>query len=342
MKNKTFRKILSFMLLFMLTISNFHVNSTFAASNDVSKTNLIQGVESLLYNSDLSYTNITLGNSIPTYIIEDDIIKISEVQSYPLLDNNTVIGFISSYSKNNSTPSITFTTAYNKILNDFINSYSEIALIGNGKDFIVISKYSSSALIGNNFNFTQSDIIQYATIKKYSDINITKSNSRSNKASVISANGNGLSVPIKKQQNPYICWAACVASVGQYKTGLNKDSLYVAQTLGNTGGGTIIDISNALSLIYNLKSTAYSGSFYFNNLKTQIDSNKPVIGGFVSSSSGHAVVLSGYNSSSSSASFAYMDPWDGAMYTSNIIQDGNFTFTSGGYVYSLVNWDQLN
>ena len=341
MRNKFFRKFLSIMFIFTLTLTNIPVSSAFSETNDVHESPLITSIENLLSITDFSYSNISLGNNIPTYVIENDTIKASEVQYYPVLNDNTIVGMISSYGNDNTTPSITFTTAYNDILNNFITSNNEIALVGNIQDFIVISRDSSTSISGNNFDFIRNDIIQYTPITKYSDINITLANSSSKKL-VASSYGYGLSVPSKKQQTDTNCWAACVASVGQYKTGINKDSNYVSKTLGVTGGGNMLDISRGLSTIYNLSNTPYADPFYFNKLMTQINSDKPVIAGFISGGYGHAVVLCGYGSSSSSASFTYMDPWYANAYTSNIVQDGNFTFTLNGSVYSLIHYDLLN
>lgn len=146
---------------------------------------------------------------------------------------------------------------------------------------------------------------------------------------------------VKKQQTGYNCWAACVASVGQYKTSINYDSNYVAEHEDKLYGGDGTDICLTLYNIYTLDSYYSYDPFYFNTLKTHIDSDRPVIAIYKSDNYRYAVVLCAYNSSSSSASYAYMDSSDGAIHTSSIIQDGNFTFISGGYVFTLENYNHL-
>lgn len=313
-------------------------------ANTIKSQRLIISIENLLSTINISYNNLSLGNRIPTYISKDNILEISKVQYYPLLDNDNIVGLISTYNEDNETPNITFTTAHNEILNRFKGSNEKLAFIGNGQNFMVVSDNSSEVLIGDSINFVRCDNIEFAAINKCSDINLNKKDISGNTLSAMSY-GNALNVPSKKQQSDYICWAACTASVGQYKTGINRTSLDVANYLNKTGAGTVVDCQNALNGMYSLGSTpTASGLYYFNYLVNQINSDKPVIAVFMPAVglTGHAVTLCGYNSSSSSASYSYMDPWDGYFYTSNIVQDGTFTFSANGDVYTLANYLHLN
>lgn len=335
---KSFSKLLAILLVMAITMPIGSANAT-----STLKSNLTISVEKFLSSINVSITDVSLGNKIPTYVIENDVVVNSQINYYPLINNNGIVGLLGVFNEESATPNITFTTAYNGSLNDFIKSNKKVALLGKGKSFMAISGGSSVALVGQKFSYIRGDNVQFSSVNKSQDLSITKTSTANNQLAVASSYGNGLAVPVKIQQNSLICWAAATASVGQYKTGINKTSLDVANYCGNLGGGTVVNCADALSGMYRLSSTpSPSGVYYFNYLKAQIDSNKPVIGGFLSSASGHAVVLNGYNSSSYSASFTYMDPWDGKFYTSNIVTDGTFTFISNGYSFTLVNYLQLN
>lgn len=73
-------------------------------ANTIKSQRLIISIENLLSTINISYINLSLGNRIPTYISKDNTLEISEVQYYSLLDNDNIVGLISTYNEDNETP----------------------------------------------------------------------------------------------------------------------------------------------------------------------------------------------------------------------------------------------
>lgn len=322
-------ELTSFLLIIIITIS---YNAVYTSAATIEKDGLMTNISNFLNTIESIDTSVSIGNEIPTYSLQSNIVEISKVQYYPLLENGYIVGLISNYNNNN----MTYTAAYNDVLNNFLKDNKKIALIGNIDSFMVISDKSSSILFGESFEYN-SNKIYYTSLNKIYDVEVDKPNiTNTTISSYLSyPYAYGLSIPSKKQQTKYNCWAASVACVGQYKTSINFDSNYVSSYLNNPYGGSPQDVWNGLVRIYTLDSYYSTGPFYFNQLMADINSLKPVIAFYSYQSYSHVVVLSGYGSSSSSASYAYMDPTDGAMHNATIGQDGYFTITSGTNVLTL-------
>lgn len=348
---KKFKKVVSVLLLLIIVttvLPNYiHVK---AKETDDFKVNLQASVESLLSTVDLKEDETGLNNSnknllyvgeaIPTYFIEEGHVKLAEVEYYPLIKVNKLLGLFGVVSVNNEIVSMNYSSVHTDILNDFIKSNKTLAFIGDKYNFNAISSNESLALIGNKIELLSKEIIEYAPIENSFKVEVNNDNASSDSYTILSGYSGGVPVPSKKQQTQYNCWAASVASVGQFKKGIVKDSNGVCISIGHYGYGTSAHVEAAL-LKYGISSTTKNanGNFTFMYLKNKIDNSNPVIGGFMSTAAvGHMVVISGYGSSSQHASYSYMDPTDGGFYTSSIINDGYLTFVSGSSVYSLILW----
>ncbi|MBQ6949206.1 MAG: C39 family peptidase, partial [Firmicutes bacterium] len=146
---------------------------------------------------------------------------------------------------------------------------------------------------------------------------------------------NSLNVNYVTQGNFNLCWAASVACIGEYITGIYKTAYQVANQMGIGfyDGATATQMKNAYSTIYGLNATKYTrASLTTSRIYGSIDNDKPVHGLFIESggSMGHAVVIYGYYFDASGNCFVqYMNP-AGSREVANFV-DGNCFALSGAY-----------
>jgi len=126
-----------------------------------------------------------------------------------------------------------------------------------------------------------------------------------------------LSVPYKNNEtvsDEYgsrgICWAASIASIVDYKTYYSRTALQIYQENRNLGLTGIGDKTNKLAAFsrYGLSASETSPKTY-TSVRSYITSNKPIMMGFFSSSSGHSVVLKGFTKDDVGyVTYSIMDP----------------------------------
>ena len=116
------------------------------------------------------------------------------------------------------------------------------------------------------------------------------------------------------QYNYNMCWAACVATVVNYKqkASLNPFEVCLKMAVPYDAGGTIFNIRDAL----NAYGVAYSKVRYdmlsWSEIKDNIDNNHPIVAVLSNehTSTGHSVVVFGYTASTEFINF--WDPQDGS------------------------------
>ena len=101
-----------------------------------------------------------------------------------------------------------------------------------------------------------------------------------NKDAVATSRNINFHLPHKTQATSISCWAACVASVGQYRTGINKTDQQAVNASGLRNiYASRYQISSVLYNQYNVQSTVNGEGFTvgFSSVKNQLDQGKPVI-----------------------------------------------------------------
>lgn len=146
-----------------------------------------------------------------------------------------------------------------------------------------------------------------------------------------------------------LCWAACIASIGEYKAGGNLlsalDVYNWALTNGYTGGHLFpLGIPSVelptLNNLYSLSYSYYPVGMYFETTWSTLEQNRPIYAAISRSGGQHAVVICGaIDDSGTYYYYKLMDPNVGYYVTIEVPYASNtFTYvTSYGYTYT--SWD---
>lgn len=130
-----------------------------------------------------------------------------------------------------------------------------------------------------------------------------------------------------------MCWAASVASVGQYKTGISKTAKQVANamSIGYNSGGGAYDITSALSSIYSLSPYLAEGIFNSGTVADILLSGGAIIALFSTYdlNYSHAVAINSYRANSHGCYYTVMDPNYSSyvMVSAGVDADGFNTYT---------------
>ncbi len=281
--------------------------------------------------SSVSFDNVYLSNPVRPYSVREDksFVVDETIEYYPVCANGEVIAILTVLSDENGNSTTLLNTEFAKELNEFIGNdkNTKFAIIHDsgslyilGKDEIKLAKdinpssgmkvLKSSKVKAEELD---TDSIVIGSMSEYLVLDVPQ-------VTILRTQMyNKLDLPHKSQTYD-LCWAANVASVGQYKTGINKTAQQVADLQGipYIGGASMQDVEDALDDIYNISSTDCSYSLNLTDVCYEIDDDKPVIAAFLSlnGSYGHGVVICGYAHSVSSGSIYYLrDPY----YTSNTL-----------------------
>lgn len=273
-----------------------------------------------------SQAEIWIGAEVPCYICTNNDEKyIRAIDAiYPILSENTVIGLLNVHCL----PTGNYTFAYSEGLSNVINSRNEkIAILSDGRTQTILFESSyyeqESQLCIEGIEF----IYPYLKNEQLS-INKTKEvNTLPNTYS--------LNVPAKQQLYSSTCWAACIASVAQYYTGIAYTTIGIINATGNSSGATMSMVYSTLNSM-NIPVSGIYTSLSVNTLMNNIYSGKPMIGGFLyGGTSGHMMVIRGYSSSSSNLSMLLMDPMIGGNVAVSIISGSNMSFNYSGLSWYL-------
>lgn len=137
------------------------------------------------------------------------------------------------------------------------------------------------------------------------------------------------------------CWAATCAAIINFFNGTSLTAYNVAYQIYGSNwnqGASWTQIRNAY-LHWNISATQ-TGVISFTQIKNNINSNKPLHLGLVSSSVGHSVALIGYEDwtgvagSLSDKIIILLEPNDGLHKTVKLNSSGNFSYSLGGGSYS--------
>lgn len=143
--------------------------------------------------------------------------------------------------------------------------------------------------------------------------------------------------------NVGICWAACVASIANYRVGTNytASSLYYAlkEEYGGTPEGTNVWYSRGYNLC-NMSATVTS-TLQWQTLYSLLSSGKPIIfrmtdGAFLFPTK-HAIVLKMFSGGNDYTTYGFMDPNFSTMrtvYMTGSLDPNDFVYASGSTDYS--------
>lgn len=163
-------------------------------------------------------------------------------------------------------------------------------------DFMDLSYQNKKSIINNLLNNSVSNFNALGIVNNVDVINIIVPTIQPMSV-VPTIESNVLGITKFVTQNGYdLCWAACVATIANYKKNLNltAENVATAMNIGFNDGGTPNDMVNALSL-YSLYYNTVNSKISWASVKNNINGSYPFIICLNSSSYGHAVTGYGYN-----------------------------------------------
>lgn len=325
------------MLTLLLSTAPVHALASHS-SNDISfsevETFLLEGVLAFEDIYTLSEcVDIGIGLEIPFYIISDNSqgYTKSEISYFPIVSNSTIVGILQVYQNFDGDTIFSYSEGYADALNRFISQNSAIALIAEGQAVSLVSTQTSMSLSET----------ATATFSELSDFDLPLCHPLSviqtlNISSSLRATPDTYTLPVnlKLQSENWDCWAACVASMGQFYGGASLTSLQVADAVGIHTTATMYQTRSALSSVFGVTTSRISQSPVFSDIVyNTYNRSAPLVAGFSGPKVGHMVVIRGYASGSSYLNVLFMDP--GVGYSSvSVLQNQPLTITWAGVLYT--------
>lgn len=144
------------------------------------------------------------------------------------------------------------------------------------------------------------------------------------------------------QGNYGLCWAACVATIVNYKKNLSLTAINVADRvgIGYDDGANIIEITDALGE-YGLTYSYNAGKAPWSNSKAKLQADRPFIIALTSEIGGHALTVYGFycNQPDSSSGIRYWYVWEPngshmtIRYSSSSVDLWGYDFSWHAYTY---------
>lgn len=302
---KRFKRMITLVLCAVLTLSVNYAPAK-AQSTDCDTYVLQQAYEFMqivtedaaTFGLSSSAKEFTLSQCIPVYnVTEGKFTQSSDVDLYFVLDGKTPVGELTVIKDEaDLEPAVQFST-------DLANTYKTY-----GKDqFTVVLGDKTPYFCQNSATNTQIVSTTAITNQGSTSTGIKRAASRASYPTSYYAN-----LPIVNQGNYGVCWAAALASVGQYRTGIVKTPFEVADYMGigYDDGGNAYDIQEALQSIYGVTATIVGGALSTTQLKQYLTNGYGIVGSFFTAdySAGHAVGINGYKVSGTKTYVSIMDP----------------------------------
>ena len=283
--------------------------------------------------------NLELGTRLNAYRLEDSLEAITEIHWYPVLSDGRVVAIVSIHGEIDS-PIITLRDEFATQLRHFFETNNDdFALLFESNRLYVITNHTrehlrtyysievtdDAATRSRVFDLSE---MQFSSIKPILELCIIMDelavDARIPLAQV------SLNVPIVLQGNTNLCWAASAASVGRFRTGLNRTAAQVAAAVGidPMRGATVQETVNALGLVFGVWNRVFPGGPAFHEITTSLHNGMPImVSFFPPSGMGHMVVFSGWFTSPSTQ-IRYMDPHFGFATITNPA-NGRYTIVVG-------------
>ena len=279
--------------------------SSFGKDYNISKTDL----------SELSY-----GSIIYAYTVLNGELSESQVKYIPIYYDNEVYGVIEKFPNGIGGYNYSYSEGYAEELNDFLAHNHSVVIVGAESGMIAYNEDDVAVLSGTfensyiNILESESEQLSYTTVSHSIPLDVESSMQQAEVNATNEVYTNYLNVPAKTQYNIYTCWAACVASVGCYKTNLYYTAQGVSDhtQVNNHGLASIVETQSALQAVFGLQSTIKNAPSIL-TIKNLINNDKPMISFFLVydsngniSGNGHVVVVRGYATSEYTFAISFM------------------------------------
>lgn len=237
----------------------------------------------------------------------------TKLKIFPVYETNVLIGFIFEDANGN----YSIGAYYADVLNSIIDVNEVFELIFDDNQVFV----QQDSVIQEITVLTSSRTLPYSTNRITRDY------------------GNEITaIPYKSMNTGVDCWAACMASIIQFK-GTNISTAAVVSQTGNYNMASIQNVSNYLSNIYNISHNLYPYPLSFNEAMSSIGNAHPIIAACdrLGGGTGHMVIIKGVyylTSGNNDAMYKLMDPYSSSTVNVVTMTNSNLSFVSyGGHTY---------
>lgn len=279
-----------------------------------------------------SSQEVLLGEEIYSYEYVNGNVEKMDYHVYPIFINGTLSMFAYRVPNENGEYDIQLTEALVDELRAS-NSGEEIALLYDAEHCFMVTKNTMTPLVEFSQIVDDRDRVESDDITRdqmeFNVLHASDTLSPQESVSQRSTNASkSLSVPFVSQNPPSsICWAASMASIGNYLNSASYSAQTVAQKVYGSNwnrGATISTAVNALRSTYGISYAVGAGRPSLSKIELNINSGYPVYSTWSYSGGSHATVIRGYTSVSS---IYVMDPEFGFTTATNKLS--GFQYVSG-------------
>ena len=275
---------------------------------------------------EVSFDQLTLGTRIPAFTMADETMsEITAIEYYPVLFDSHVIA-VARVAYNDNLPMTTISCYLAELVDGAVQHDIPFSLL--------FDEASEANIIDQDLPLFSQHALLCDERPVSLDVSVPTS------LDSLTATQHYLSVPKVQQPTDLSCWAACIKSIGGYY-GVSKtiNQIYNYGGITPYQGASIMTAWNVFEnspFNFTVQGELAGGTtcIAFSTLKYYIDCGYPLYGAVIyGSNEGHAVVIRGYYSYSSSSSYAgsisYMNPSTASYEASNVASSG-----SRPYVYT--------
>ena len=299
----------------------------------------------------VDFTNLFIGSSIQAYEVRNQTILPLSLEFYPIFENNQIVTMAAATMVDNEifvSISDIFVDALNEVTSDekvcFIYDSQGVYLLKN-QDYIKLADHQGGETFGRD-SITQ---IAPSAFSQLSAVFLNEKNALPNEKNALpiarikpyGSDDEEIYRNVPKVLQPSgssICWAACMASVANYKLGTDHTAQSVSTLCGYTTAQTLNRMYSWLDQYFHLYYiTVNSNNNSFDNIWASLNADNPVIALFdystntATKKSFHFMVVRGMYYY---GSFSVMDPLD----TNNTYRTGQITGTGKTRTFSILSW----
>lgn len=287
----------------------------------------------------IDFLKLKIGTEIPAYNSYSE--RIINIRYFPIFEGSRIVAIATIHADNFENPQITIGVDFGPKLQLLIENNNNYALLFEGDSLYAITPNKKAllhvfpGLVDKHLTSPIESSIVYSKSEPLISLVV-------NSTSILSTS-KYLSVPIKLQGDYPICWAASIASIGQYKTGINKTAKEVCDDAG-TGyiGLSMIYCRDVLIDQYSLNNVIRWYPPTKAKIVNDINNYNPIFAGFYKWNMGHAVVFRGYYEySPTNFMISYMDPNYSTFKAISVTTDQDYSIVYGSDILNCKEYIEL-
>lgn len=264
-----------------------------------------------------------MGDMIAAYEQTGNSLQTIENKVFPVFCDQQVVGIFTEAITEDGEVFYNYGVEFAKELNEFIKSHgTEISIIYTDEAVYGVAQDGTMTCL-QQLTSTASNISKSSLSLERLDISVVEPEkilpvhkiSAPTTAAVASGEYKTINVPYVSQRGP-VCWAACMASWINYKTGSNLEAYQVVakcQPNAPSAGASVSQVASYLKKYYGISAYSSNVTLNYTDLYWQINANKAVFFSGYATGSGdarHMVLAYGYykDLNTLTESFYYMEP----------------------------------